>query len=63
MMLISTRSIRSGMVLGSPVYNMRGKTLIHDRVPLTDRMIQRLLELNIQYVYIEDSLSHGIEVK
>ncbi|KML35038.1 HD-GYP domain-containing protein [Rossellomorea marisflavi] len=63
MMLISTRSIRSGMVLGSPVYNMRGKMLIHDRVPLTDRMIQRLLELNIQYVYIEDSLSHGIEVK
>lgn len=63
MRLISTRALKPGMVLATTVYNMRGQALIHDNVPITERMIYRLQELSIQYVYIEDSLSSGIHVK
>ncbi|MCA1055532.1 HD-GYP domain-containing protein [Rossellomorea aquimaris] len=60
MRLISTRALRPGMVMATTVYNVRGNALIQRNVAITDRMIYRLQELNIQYVYIEDSLSAGI---
>lgn len=63
MRLISTRALKPGMVLATTVYNLKGQALIHDNVPITERMIYRLQELCIQYVYIEDSLSSGIHVK
>ncbi|WP_064092877.1 HD-GYP domain-containing protein [Rossellomorea aquimaris] len=63
MRLISTRALRPEMVLATTVYNEKGQALIHDGVPVTERMISRLQELHIQYVYIEDALSSGIQVK
>ncbi len=62
MRLISTRALRPGMVMATTVYNVRGHALIQQNVAITERMIYRLQELNIQYVYIEDSLSNGIKV-
>ncbi len=63
MRLISTRTLKPGMVLATTVYNAKGQALIHESVSVTERMIHRLIELNIRYVYIEDSLSEGIKVK
>ncbi|WP_421381153.1 HD-GYP domain-containing protein [Bacillus salacetis] len=61
MRFISTKTLRSGMVMASTVYNVKGQALIKAGVSVTERMIQRLIQLNIQYVYIEDGLSAGIE--
>ncbi|MEG9298846.1 HD-GYP domain-containing protein [Mangrovibacillus sp. Mu-81] len=62
MRLISSRALRPGMVMATTVYNARGHALIQENVAITERMIFRLQELNVQYVYIEDSLSNGIKV-
>ena len=61
MRFISTNTLKPGMVMASTVYNGNGKALIKSGVAVTGRMIQRLVEMKIQYVYIEDGLSAGIE--
>jgi putative nucleotidyltransferase with HDIG domain len=60
MRLISTKALKPKMVLATTVYNLRGQALIHENVSITERMITRLTEIGIQYVYIKDSLSNGI---
>lgn len=63
MRLISTKTLRSGMVLGNTIYNVTERPLLQKNVVLTQRMIHRLRELNVQYVYIDDERSKGIELK
>ncbi|KUP05278.1 histidine kinase [Bacillus coahuilensis p1.1.43] len=63
MRLISTRSIKQGMVLGSTVYNSKGRILIKEDIVLTNKMAQRLEEMGIRYIYIKDELSQGIEIQ
>jgi putative nucleotidyltransferase with HDIG domain len=63
MRLISTKTLKPKMVLATAVYNLKGQALIHEDVSITERMITRLKELGIQYVYIKDSLSNGIELE
>ncbi|MBM7586200.1 putative nucleotidyltransferase with HDIG domain [Bacillus pakistanensis] len=63
MRLISTRTLKPGMILATTVYNGQGQALIQEKVSITERMIRRLKELEVQYVYIEDRLSSGIKVK
>ncbi|RLQ96544.1 HD-GYP domain-containing protein [Falsibacillus albus] len=63
MRLISTRSLNPGMILASAVYNQKGQVLLHENVELKAGLINRLMELDVKYVYIEDPLSNGIEVK
>jgi putative nucleotidyltransferase with HDIG domain len=61
MRFLSTKTLKSGMVMATTVYNGQGKALIKSGVSVTERMIHRLIEMKIQYVYIEDGLSAGIE--
>ncbi|RIW38878.1 HD-GYP domain-containing protein [Bacillus salacetis] len=61
MRFLSTKTLKPGMVMATTVYNGQGKALIKSGVSVTERMIHRLIEMNIQYVYIEDGLSAGIE--
>jgi putative nucleotidyltransferase with HDIG domain len=61
MRFISTKTLKPGMTMASTVYNGNGQALIKSGVSVTGRMIQRLVDLNIQYVYIDDGLSAGIE--
>ncbi|MDZ5713603.1 HD-GYP domain-containing protein [Jeotgalibacillus haloalkalitolerans] len=63
MRLISTRVLRAGMVLGHTIYNVNEKPLLQAGVTLTEGMITRLRLLKVQYVYIADEKSKGIEVK
>ncbi|KIL42644.1 HD-GYP domain-containing protein [Jeotgalibacillus soli] len=63
MRLISTKMLRTGMVLGNTIYNVSERPLLQENVLLTERMIGRLKELSVQYVYIDDERSKGIEVK
>ncbi|WP_335870306.1 HD-GYP domain-containing protein [Bacillus sp. 2205SS5-2] len=63
MRLLSTRNLNKGMVLATSVYSPKGQALIRAGVSVTTRMIQRLVDLNIQYVYIEDVQSAGIYIQ
>ncbi|AYC29976.1 HD-GYP domain-containing protein [Paenisporosarcina cavernae] len=62
MRLISLKAISSGMVLGRSIRNDAGHALLQENIALTDAMINRLRELEVQYVYIHDELSKGIEI-
>lgn len=51
------------MVLGRTIWNDAGHPLLQKDVVITSRIIERLKQLNIPYVYIEDSISSGIEIE
>lgn len=63
MRLISINVLREGMVVGRTIWNEAGHPLLHKDVIVTGRIVERLRELNIQYLYIDDELSAGIEVE
>ena len=63
MRLISINVIKTGMVIGRPIWNEAGLPLIQKDVVVTDGLINRLKQLGIQYVYIEDKISEGIEIE
>lgn len=62
MRLISSNVLKPGMVLGRTIWNEAGSPLLKKDVTITEAIIDRLRQLNIQYVYIEDKLSSGIEI-
>lgn len=62
MRLISTKVLRTGMVIGRPIWNEIGRPLLQNGVKVSDPIIKRLQELNVQYVYIDDSISKEIEI-
>lgn len=63
MRLLSINSLKPKMVIGSTIWNESGLPLIQKNVELSDRMINRLKQLGIQYVYIDDAISKGIEIE
>lgn len=63
MRLISIDVLKKGMVVGRTIWNEAGHPLLHKDVIVTSRIVERLRELNIQYLYIEDDISNGIEIE
>lgn len=63
MRLLTTRSLRSGAILGQVICNDRGTILVSAGTKLTEKIIQRLIDLQIQYVYVEDKKTAGIVPK
>lgn len=63
MRLISIKVLKAGMVMGRTIWNDGGHPLIQKDVVVTDSIIRRLKELNVQYVYIKDELSKDIEIE
>ncbi|MFC7687880.1 HD-GYP domain-containing protein [Ureibacillus sp. GCM10028918] len=63
MRLISINVLKTGMVIGRTIWNEAGLPLIQNDVVVTEGLISRLKQLGIQYVYIEDKISEGIEVE
>lgn len=61
MRLISTETLAPGVKLSRAVYNETGQVLINNGIPLTPRMIDRLAEFDITFVYIEDEKTADIE--
>lgn len=61
MRLVATSSLEPKMKLGKPISNEKGQVLLQSGVTLTTRMIQRLADMKITYVYIQDEESEGIE--
>ncbi|WP_428911143.1 HD-GYP domain-containing protein [Niallia sp. Krafla_26] len=63
MRLVKTTTVRPGTRLGKAIYNDNGKVLVNKGVSLEERILKRLNELNITYIYIDDKQTEGIEFK
>lgn len=60
MRLLSIVQCRPGMRLAKKIFSEEGIVLLGDRMELTSRLITRLAECGVQYVYIEDARTEGI---
>lgn len=60
MRLSITESLTPGERLGMNIYNERGNILLSEGLTLTQKMINRLVSLNIPFVYIQDSRTDDI---
>lgn len=63
MRLISIANVEPNQVLAKTIQNEKGHTLLNAGVKLNDRMIDRLKEMNVTLVYIEDDRTNDIEVE
>lgn len=63
MQLISIAAVKEDMVLGKTIWNDAGHPLLQEGATITSRIIQRLEQLNIQYIYVDTALSKGIEIE
>lgn len=63
MRLISTKVLQTGMVLGRTIWNEAGRPLLQKNVKVSEHIIRRLQQLNVQYVYINDKISANIEIQ
>ncbi|MDC3417878.1 HD-GYP domain-containing protein [Aquibacillus salsiterrae] len=63
MRLVATKTIHEGTELAKAIYSDTGRVLIQKDMKLTNKMIQRLQQLGITYVYIKDALTDDIIIK
>ncbi len=63
MRLISINSLKEGMVVGRTIWNEAGHPLLQKNVVVTAPIIRRLIQLKIQYIYIDDNISNGIQIE
>ncbi|WP_342472083.1 HD-GYP domain-containing protein [Metasolibacillus sp. FSL H7-0170] len=63
MRLISLNVVKEGMVIGKTIWNEAGHPLLHQGVVINHRIIERLQQLNIRYIYIDDLISDGIQIE
>lgn len=63
MRLVTTKSLKEHDILSKPLFNDNGQVLIQAGVPLTRRMIDRLISLEIGYVYIEDEFTKDVQIE
>ena len=62
MRLISIEIVKEGMTIGRTIWNEAGHPLLQKGVVITEGILRRLKQLNLQYIYIEDTLSAGIVI-
>ncbi|KON86457.1 histidine kinase [Sporosarcina globispora] len=63
MRLAATNTIETGSVLAKPIYNDKGQVLLHEGVELADKLIHKLQEMGITYVYVRDWRTEDIQYK
>src|SRR5665647_407371 len=63
MRLLPTKQCQAGMRLGKGIYNEEGIILLGINVSLTDHLINRLIQLGIDYLYVQDPNTDDIEIK
>ncbi|MER2000367.1 MAG: HD-GYP domain-containing protein, partial [Lysinibacillus sp.] len=63
MRLISITALREGMTVGRTIWNEAGHPLLQKGVVINDVILNRLSQLSLQYIYVEDKLSEGINVE
>ena len=63
MRLIKLKNVVSGMTLAKGIYSCEGKVLLAEGVRLTGSYIDRLKEIGIYEIYIEDEISKDIHIR
>lgn len=63
MRLVATRSLRENDILSKPVLHDNGNVLVQSGISLSNRIISRLSDLGIGYVYVDDEITKDIIVK
>ncbi|PLT33987.1 HD-GYP domain-containing protein [Bacillus sp. V5-8f] len=61
MRLITTESLTQGMRLGKSIRNERGQILLNEGIQLNEKLIRRLKELGIPFVYIQEPRTEHIK--
>lgn len=62
MRLVNIEQCESGTILGKSIYHESGRVLLAEGTSLTDSLINRLKQLEIPTIYIEDEWSEGIDI-
>lgn len=62
MRLLSAKHIRPGFELAKPIFDEHGRILIQKNIKLTERMINRLHQFGIAYVFIRDEDTDDIVI-
>ncbi|WP_174728384.1 HD-GYP domain-containing protein [Mesobacillus harenae] len=63
MRLVATASVEEGTILAKVIYNDKGQVLLHEGVSLTERVLTRLKEFGIHYIYVKDPDTEDIYYK
>jgi putative nucleotidyltransferase with HDIG domain len=63
MRLVATSTVKKGTVLAKAIYNERGQVLLNEGVKLEERLIKRLQNMGISYLYIKDPETDDIHYK
>ena len=63
MRFIPTFCLKEGMVLGKSIYNKTGALLLKKGLTVKEQYIEKVIEIGIQGIYIEDHISEGIEIE
>lgn len=61
MRLVATSTVEAGTVLAKAIYNEKGQILINQGITLKERMVERLIELGITYIFIKEDGTEDIE--
>lgn len=62
MILISTDRLKEGMIVGQAIYTSSGVILLEEGIELKYRYIEKLNELGISNIYINESLTDNLEL-
>lgn len=62
MRLISIDHCEENMIVARPIWNEMGQVLLQEDIVLTQRMIERLKELKISFLYIQDERTADIRI-
>lgn len=63
MRIVNISELRGDEVLGKPIIDLHGRVLLTKGIRIKDTYLQRLTELGISSLYIEDGISEGIEIE
>lgn len=63
MRVVSVSNLKGGEILGKQIYDELGRILLNTNVKLTPRYIDKIKELGINSVYIDDDLSKDVIIE
>jgi hypothetical protein len=56
-------SLQAGMILSKPVVNANGVTLVMEGTELTDSMVEKIREMDVDYVYVKGAPLSGVSLE
>ncbi|MGG5252843.1 HD-GYP domain-containing protein [Neobacillus sp. SM06] len=62
MRLVQTATVLEGTLLGKAIYNDKGQILLNEGVKLERKLIKRLIEMGIHYIYIKDQKTEDLAI-